>query len=179
MIQHPRRAVQRDHHADEQKGRRHNDERIFVREADVEDGGGKLQCRGVEGVGEPVGYEGVDGPFPVGETDRVEVCKWGGPSLGAAGLGGGVGGGDVEGVEGGEGRVPLLLHLLAPTAPEKTEGTCSTRHSGRWIFDRRRNRLAVAIAIFCSWSLRAGGLRRRKGLHPWEEKWPWWTRSVV
>ena len=25
----------------------------------------------------------------------------------------------------------MLLHLLAPTAPEKAEGTCSTRHEGK------------------------------------------------
>ena len=29
---------------------------------------------------------------------------------------------------------PLLLHRLAPTAPENAEGTCSTRHSN---FGRR------------------------------------------
>ena len=37
----------------------------------------------------------------------------------------------------GEGGLPLLLHLLAPTAPEKAEGTCETCRVGRWGFGRR------------------------------------------
>lgn len=56
MIQHARRAVQTNHNAYDQEGGRDDAERVFVREPDGEDRGGEFPCRGVEGVGEPVGY---------------------------------------------------------------------------------------------------------------------------
>lgn len=124
MVQHPRRPVQADDHADEQEPRRHDPQRVPVRQPPREDRGRELPRRRVEGVGEPVGDEGVDGPFPVPAADGVEV--WG---VRQGGLEGGAGAG--------EGGLPLLLHLLAPTAPEKAEGTCETCGEGRWGFGRR------------------------------------------
>lgn len=73
MIQHPRCTIQRDDHTDDQKPRRHDPKRISIRQADGEDGGCKLPRRSVKGVGEPVGYEGIDGPLPVGASDGVEI----------------------------------------------------------------------------------------------------------
>ncbi len=45
------------------------------------------------------------------------------------------------------GKAPLLLHLLAPTAPENADGTCSTRSEGMWNFERR-NLLAIFGDLF-------------------------------
>lgn len=75
MVQHARRPVQTDHHAHYQKPCRDDAEGIFVGEANGEDGGGEFPRRGIEGVGEPVGYQSVDGPFPVEGTNGVKI--WG------------------------------------------------------------------------------------------------------
>ena len=74
MVQHARRPIQTDDHAHDQEGRRDDAQCVAVGEPDGQDGGCKLPCRGVEGVGEPVCDQSVNAPFAVTEADRVEVC---------------------------------------------------------------------------------------------------------
>ncbi len=73
MVDDARRPVQTYHHTDDYKSRGDYSERILIREPNGEDRGGELPRGGVESVGEPVGYQGVDGPFPVTWAYRVEI----------------------------------------------------------------------------------------------------------
>ena len=76
MIEDPDCAVETDHHTDDEKGRGDYPERVFVRESNGDDGSGKFPRGGVEGIGEPVGYQGIDGPFPVARTNGIEIWMW-------------------------------------------------------------------------------------------------------
>lgn len=149
MVQHARGPVERDDSAHDEECGRDDAERVPVREPDGQDAASELPRRGVEGVGEPVGYQGAHGPFSIVAADGVEVCgfrlDW------IVGWVGGWMGGD-----GGRGGLPLLLHLLAPTAPENTEGTCSTRREGLWNL-RRRN--VVLDIIFGGKLVSAGSFK--------------------
>lgn len=73
MIQNPRCPIQTYYHTDNQKARCNDTERVLIRQADGEDGGCEFPRCGIEGVGEPVGYEGVDGPFPIAASNGVEI----------------------------------------------------------------------------------------------------------
>jgi len=76
MIQHARRPIETDKHRHDQERRSDYTNRIFVGQSDGNYGTGKLPGSGVESIAEPVGDQGVDGPFAVGAADGIEVCGW-------------------------------------------------------------------------------------------------------
>lgn len=73
MVQHARGPVERDDSAHDEECGRDDAERVPVREPDGQDAASELPRRGVEGVGEPVGYQGAHGPFSIVAADGVEV----------------------------------------------------------------------------------------------------------
>ena len=73
MIQHADCPIQTYNCADDQESRRDDPKRVFVGETDGQNGSRELPRGGIEGVREPVGDEGPDGPLPVAWADGVEV----------------------------------------------------------------------------------------------------------